>query len=375
MDEHKLPQCSLFGRTGRGCAALYLLKDVRNPDLLPEAFPERIAFYKRIMGELQERFRVESIPLVQHYFPEITTGLPVDPIHDAARVIRLPGSINTKAAPKDQQVSYLIQSDDSGYSFRYTLNDLARILDIKPMNLNIPDTIHDVALGDTSRIKLPLKTRSRQAVNPGTAPKRARGRTSLGAQRAQDIMTLSAYFGGFDRGNRWRVLTLYAIFLKVAGIKRVESMAAVRRLADDCNPPYPSDPEDIPIPEIVDIAATKQRMMGNRLLCKVLRITPQVAREANLLTILPEEVTQERKNTPSKRRSDETTRCTFLKTWLKDNGNKLPQGGFRTLAEIVTAETGIKVSYTRVRRDLETMGINKHFRRGRKAKTTISLPF
>ena len=121
------------------------------------------------------------------------------------------------------------------------------------------------------------------------APK---GQQKLQALRAQDLLTIEAWRGGFKRrgekyedgsaspGRRF-VLTLYAGFLRGARETPETTTTALRAMAANMRPPYPSDPpgEDPPIESIVEAEfASKTRRWGNEKLCKLLRITAAEAR-------------------------------------------------------------------------------------------------
>lgn len=114
-------------------------------------------------------------------------------------------------------------------------------------------------------------------------------------------MTIEAWRGGFKRrgekyedgsaspGRRF-VLTLYAGFLRGARETPETTTTALRAMAANMRPLYPSDPpgEDPPIESIVQTEfASKTRRWGNEKLCKLLRITAAEARDLELQTIRP----------------------------------------------------------------------------------------
>lgn len=127
------------------------------------------------------------------------------------------------------------------------------------------------------------------------------------ALRAQDLLTIEAWRGGFTRrGEKYEdgsaspdrhfVLTLYAGFLRGARETPETTTTALRAMAANMRPPYPSDPpgEDPPIESIVQAEfASKTRRWGNEKLCKLLRITAAEARDLELQTIRPPAVARE----------------------------------------------------------------------------------
>jgi hypothetical protein len=127
------------------------------------------------------------------------------------------------------------------------------------------------------------------------------------ALRAQDLLTISAWRGGFKKrgesyedgatspGRRF-ILTLYAGFLRGARETRETVEAALIELAASMIPAYPSDApgDDPPIERIVqDVFESKPRSWRNEKLCSLLGISADGARELDLKTIRPLDVTVE----------------------------------------------------------------------------------
>jgi len=279
-DHGVIPQPSIMARSGRGVYLFWLLRDAKDPDKLPHAWPEKVTLYKACNRALNDRLR--------------THRLPADPAAiDAARVLRVPGSIHRKAL---RRVRYVIQADDQGHGFVYTLPELAAFLDLPALDGDLPDQTR----------KLARPAQYRKVKNPGSAPLRSHGTLALNALRAQDLLTLSNWRGGFlKRGmnypdgttspGRRFVLTLYANFLHGSGEDQATALDALRDMAATMRPPWPDEPGD-PTPEALveaEYTADKRRRWKNKTLCTLLGITADVARELDLKTIRPRDVAAE----------------------------------------------------------------------------------
>jgi len=277
-----IPHPSIMARSGRGVYLFWLLRDEKDPEKLPHAWPEKIELYKACNRALVQRLQ--------------DFHLPADPkAIDAARVLRVPGSIHRKAM---RRVGYVIQLDEHGKGFTYTLPELAAALDLNSISCDLPDQARRLARPATYR----------RAKEKGKAPLRSHGVTALNSQRAQDLLTLSTWRGGFLKrgakypdgstspGRKW-ALSLYANFLRGSGVDQAEALAAVLSMASTMRPPYPSDTpdQDPPIETIVaaEYAEAKRRRWSNAKLCPLLGVTAAVARELALQTIRPLDVALE----------------------------------------------------------------------------------
>ena len=279
-DSGVIPQPSIMARSGRGIYLLWLLKDEKDPTKPPPAFPEKIQLYKACNRKLNEHLRAHS--------------LPADGVHDAARVLRVPGSIHRKAG---RRVEYIVQLDQYGKGFVYTLREIASFL-------NIPTAISELPTATRALAKPPQYRRTK---NPGTAPLRSKGNQVLNALRALDLITIQSWRGGFKRRGekypdgstspgRRRILAMYAGFLHGAKEPQEETIKALKTMAANMKPPYPSDPpdEDPPLETIVQaVYKDKPRKWYNETLCKFLGVTDDVARSLNLQTIRPPAVSIE----------------------------------------------------------------------------------
>jgi len=280
-DAGVIPQPSIMARSGRGVYLFWLLRDDKEPTKLPHAWPEKIELYKACNRALNERLRNYELPADANAL-------------DAARVLRVPGSIHRKAA---QRVGYVIQADDDGKGFTYTLPELTQFLDLPSAHSDLPDATR----------KLAKSPQYRKVENKGSAPLRSNGTKALNALRAQDLLTVHTWRGGFagrgteypdgtiSRGRKF-MLTLYANFLHGAKLDQAAAVDALQSMADGMAPRWPDQPDD-PTPEeliAIEYAEVKRRRWKNVTLCKLLGITAEVGRELDLKTIIPDDLKQER---------------------------------------------------------------------------------
>jgi hypothetical protein len=281
-DAGVIPQPSIMARSGRGVYLFWLLRDTKDPDKRPHAWPEKIELYKACNRALNVRLRARQLPADQAAI-------------DAARVLRVPGSIHRKAL---RRVRYVIQLDDQGKGFSYTLPELAAALDLQTIDGDLPDKTRALA----------RPAQYRKVKNPGSAPLRSHGRIVVNALRAQDLLTLQTWRGGFlKRGMKYAdgstspgrrfILTLYANFLRGSGLDPAAALDALRSMATNMIPPYP-DPAPDANPTIealldAEYSTPTRRRWKNETLCKLLSVSADLARELDLQTIRPRDVAHE----------------------------------------------------------------------------------
>jgi len=291
-DAGVIPIPFIFAHSGRGLHLWWRLKNERAPAW-------KIVEYKKCNRALGERLR--------------ENGLPADRgAIDAAKVLPFPGTIKSK---NGREVLYQFSATNPGRRpggfelLEYTLRQMADFLGLLAPGGELPENIR----------ALPGRKLN---LHPGTAPKRKNGKVKLNENRAKDIFTLQAHRGGFKKHGggypdghtskgRHFILSLYLETLKLAGTPKEEAAAALADMAKNCRPPYPSDPpgEDPPLEEILrEVWTAKLPLYGyyNRLLCKLLGVTADLADELGLLTIRPE--THKPKQTIGEIREDVETR-------------------------------------------------------------------
>lgn len=341
MDAGVIPPASIIARSGRGVYLLWLLRDRENTTMPQAAFPEHVAIYESINRELTRR--------LEHLAADKAA-------HDAARVLRLPGSYHTKAG---QRVAYLFQADERGRGFLYTLDEMCRRLDV-PYLVPQPNAVQ-------ARIELAApQALKRQTKRPGTAPNRARGRAEMSAMRVRDIIKLQERIGGFVHGHRGRTLWTLATILRTAGASHFEMMDALAATAQNCKPPYPSEANDVPLSAIVDKAMRDpHKWYKTETLMAGLGITPQVARELELESLVPPEVKAERKAAQRSQPSPRAQRRAAIVAFIQTHGPNYPSA---IEMECIAKSSGIVTNRETIRQIYAQLNIKTTSRVGRPPK-------
>ena len=304
-----IPQPSIMARSGRGVYLLWLLNHERLPDESPRAFPPEIGLYKRINKALGWIVK--------------QAGLPTDKnAHDAVRVLRIHGSINSKAP--DVPVHYTLQYLQGGKIPRYTLNELAKAM-------NQPGECGELPAELNPNLPGP---RARGTQKKGSRPKGINGLHAIGRLRAEALICLSNYRGGFlkagkaypdghiSRG-RFTALRLYAIALRKSGLDRAAVLDAVAALAQTTRPPMGTESDDQTPEEIVRDVFPPNEVEHYRdsTLASILGITPDLARELDLRALLPAEVREERKAAKPSRKQIKAAMVEWSREYLKGRGS------------------------------------------------------
>jgi len=291
MTEHGLiPPPSIIANSGRGAYLMWLLKDENENGSLvpPRAWPEKVVMYKKINKSIGER--LINLDWDRRAF-------------DASRVLRVPGSLHLKA---NSLVRYQVQYGKDGMFF-YTLRQLANWYNLPYLEKPDLNGVRNAIAGELQLYPLYRKTKKK-----GSIPQNAKGFITLNLKRIQDLLTLEQHYGGFPKGCRRRRLTVYCEFQRKAGFEKNQTLEAMMIMAKNCKPPYPNEENDTPVEQIIaNVYSDKKggcRNWKNVTLCKDLGITTELARELNLITIVPDEITQERKNQPAQREVEKEKR-------------------------------------------------------------------
>lgn len=346
MDAELLPQATFFARSGRGVYCIWCLRDEHDRDKLirlPPPFPgaegeERarlLGVYKRINKEFGERLRCAA----------------ADRIHDASRYLRLPGSIHSKTR---QRVIWQLQTVDGKIPL-YTMRELANWAGLTRTELITPALPYEIQTSEPRLLtgEIEPEKQVRKTKNPGSAPQKKAGQKRLGLNRVHDIETIEGYRFGFDQGFRSGTLLRYADALRIAGYTKAEIESRLAEMGLRCNPPYPSDANDTPISEIVKDAFKESRKYLTKNLTSWFQVTPELARELNLISIIPPEVRDERKLTRVKQASVIQRRRQLMQELITAANGKLP--ALRRLVDLL-ARYGYIVNKDTVRGDLKALG-------------------
>jgi hypothetical protein len=237
QDSGFLPHASMIVKSGRGLWLLWLIHDPQVPEQSAGAFADKLALYCRIQDAIIERLR----PL----------GADAS-ARDAARHIRIPGSLNTKSETK---VEWWIQgASESGYV--YTLQELAGLL----------------------RAATPTYRHGQQTITRN--PAKRRGWAALHARRLRDFKTLWALRRGFSNGCRNNAAKIHAWLLCCNGM-RYDVPGLTEYLGNQCHPPLSKAEVKAAWKYALEI-----RRMKDQTISDWLYITPA---EAELLEKLPPE--------------------------------------------------------------------------------------
>jgi hypothetical protein len=180
-----IPRVSLIVRSGCGVWLFWLLVDPRNPGTPPRAWREKVAQWSAIQKAIHDRLAVCGADA-----------------RDAARVTRVPESIHMGT---NLTVTYAWQCDAKGRLPAYTLDDMARALDLT----------HSASKGQAKR----------------------RGWVALQRGRLQQFEQLRAMRDGFSEGCRNRALMLYVVFMLKNGFGQDAIMDNASRFGAECHPP------------------------------------------------------------------------------------------------------------------------------------------
>jgi hypothetical protein len=345
VHDGQIPQPSLYAYSGRGLYVFWFLHDHDDPAQSPRAWPESLALYKR----------------AQHYIYQRLRHLAADrKALDPARVLRIPGTMHGKA---QKVATYHLTADAEGRPFTFTLSEIAAAFGVRQLDISLPATVRAMAqgrdpadlldeesAGDVSRT---IVQYGRETLNPGSAPARVIGAQVRHARCAQDWAAIAQLHGGWRKGRRRHHLMVYAGFLRGAGADRAQVLEAVSIMARECRPAYPSEPNDTTLASIVadafkgPIPITKAEK-----LCAWTGITPELARELELKTIVPDVVRQERKPPKGGIKAQQLKQ---RREFIADYVSSHPVPSCRKMAEILKAH-GIQSNHQTVNEDYVFFG-------------------
>jgi len=390
MDSGELPQASIIARSGRGLYLLWLLCDAENRRLPVRSLPKaNVALMEACNKELNRRL----------------LHLAADKgAFDATRYLRIDGSWHSGAQrrvtyleqiPPDAPLGY-IQRDETGRHYVYTLAEMAAAL-------SIPTAPVALAAGTQALLEPSSKWKRGPTKNPGSKPEMAVYRQRLHAKRVDDLLALEQYRvrqtgkGYAQKGTRYpdgfcadvygrcSVLTIYAENLKGSGSDQATALAAVRRMAANCNPPWPDpDKPGESVEEIIRSVYGKPytRNHSNETLCRRLGITAALAEELHLESIIPPDLKARRKaQTPTRDQYTEMRRAAILELIQRDGPDRIlrmplkpSRSGRSSLPEYLAAHAipGSRNpvnqkpwSHEQLRHDLDALNLDRRRRRGR----------
>ena len=339
-----LPQLSMSAQSGRGLYAFWILRDDDDENAPvtfkgQKNFVETLALYKKVNRAIYKRLEC----------------LAADRICDAARVLRVPGTVHSGTGEK---CFYKVTFDSDGKLVTYTLRELAAAFDVPILEKSLPRELREWTPNEN-----------------GTCPQRANGAKALAAARARDLVTLEQWRGGWTKGNRRFCLRLYAQFLRSAGVEYSATARAVETMAANCQPPFPSDQSDQPLKALLREVWREPFAQYTQLnLVKWLQVTADDARELELERIVPVELQDERQATAKANGRAATTakRRAAIQAIIETRG-VLSE---REFASELQAQ-GIDASAATVHRDLIALGYQNSDARkkaGRPQNDQLTLP-
>ncbi len=127
---------------------------------------------------------------------------------------------------------------------------------------------------------------------PGSCPARAAGMRVMNANRAADIRSIHTHRNGFAEGTRRYALTTYAVARLLEGASPLDIGPELERMAAECQPAFPSHPNDSKPHNILQAAMELKRQRQHQTaegIIKRLGITPGEAETLNLKQLRPQD--------------------------------------------------------------------------------------
>jgi hypothetical protein len=243
----EIPTPSWFVDSGMGAWVGWLICDTKNRELPQAAWPEQLSTWRRIMRGLQWKFR--------------ELGADAQSM-DLARIMRVPGTINTK---NNRRVSHWIPKDAQNRSFVYTMDELC-------VSLGVVPTKHSPGV--------------KRVTDPRHYDRSRKGHIVQHSNRYKALMDLASARDMIKEGCRQTFLH----HLALTGFKLRDIMPEwadnVRRVARyQCDPPYPADETESTIEGAVKFGKKRSGltfMMSGYKLANLLNITEAEAKECKL---------------------------------------------------------------------------------------------
>jgi hypothetical protein len=319
----EIPPPSMFVRSGRGVWLLWLLRGRHDPAKPQAAYPSDVRRWRAVQTALLRRL----------------SALRPDAACDAARCIRVPDSINSRAALPLQRVKYSLQPDDNGRLFLYTLADLEAAFPIAP-----PARMRSPALVLTGRAQL---------------GKRNGYLARVRRLRADIERLIELRGGGSSEGCRHYGAYYLAVSLFRSLFPPDEVLARVSAFGRHCRPAL----SDCDCRDAVKSAAKAKRLPGRAKLYAHLRVTP--AEEASLAYIKPTPWVR-----PVSTRSQQTE---ILRAAIRQAAETLGDGLSVAKLRDELAGRGLSISRNTVWRQCRAMGIRPCGANGRPRKNCSTL--
>ena len=183
---------------------------------------------------------------------------------DAARIMRIPGTINTRWS---KYVSFFVLEDYIDDAFRYTLEEME-------VAFKADGILATQIRSNQARVEQSRPNQKKQYVDLRTHEAKRKGYRSLYRQRLAQLYLLANLRGGFRKGHRNNALVLLSHCLKGARHSRSRINTIVHAQARRCHPPFPKAQTIKAIASGTD----KLRMFRNETMSHWLKITAEEAR-------------------------------------------------------------------------------------------------
>lgn len=261
-----IPHPSITVKSGRGAWALWLLESpAGGPELVTPELQYRKELQRSVNSALGERIRA------------VSAGLNVDRGSiDAARLMRVPGSVNTKAG-LNVIFSFHAAPERPG-GLVYTLNELAQWV------------------GLSTERPIP---RERIIPHPDRPNRPAR---AWAQRRVNELERLIQHRSPITEGERHEVIFNAVRVLRGAGYSPGDALAYILDLSrNHCSPPYPDNEARHQVKSVYEVR-TKKYWIANTTLARSLNVTPAEIQTLGLESITPDYVSGRRYSTaPAKK--------------------------------------------------------------------------
>lgn len=315
QDRGIVPPATMIQRSGRGLWALWFLRSERADagwsDQWPvRAWPEAVGTYSRCQIAIGRKLQ--------------DLGADAN-ARDVSRVIRVPGSINTKSGDR---VGYWFQLRESDRTpFLYRLDELATLLNVRPTRT--PPEI-------------------RRNVTPEARERGRKGWAKLWANRLERINCLINYRDSTREGCRNSTALVLASIMRRTGASKIEIERACEWFGrEKCSPPL----EDH---EIKAAARSGPRYCKwtDYTIGEKLRVTAEEARVTGLKPAGARPIDEPESWTRSDKR---IRRHELIKHLIERKGGEVPT--VRDIAEFVAEQIGDSPSLATIHRDLRAIGV------------------
>lgn len=264
VDDKIIPLPSLICYSGRGMYLFWLLK-IAGSDRPLFAFPDNLRKYKKVNKTIAKK-------LAKYH----DMGIDFNAV-DASRILRVPGSRNKI---NNHIVSYVPVPDNDNKPLLYTLDELADFY---------------VSKKSKGKKRKTTKVKSAQtavkAVEMKPKPKRNRnkiaGYRAVGEYIIEDMLKIEEFLGGIKKGRRRKTLQIIADSAFKAGYNPTDALLLIARVASRCDPPYPSDFNDVGLESIIWKSRRRKSNYRHDFLCSQYNISEEIAEKLGLKTITP----------------------------------------------------------------------------------------